>query len=70
MRRPNFRRPVAHPVPPVAHALHDDDGDVVDGDVVEATAKPELALSLGCKWRIPLTRCITNMVYLSYTEII
>ena len=36
MGRSNFRGPVAYPTPPVAHALHDDDVDVIDGDVVEA----------------------------------
>ena len=47
--------------PLVAHALHDDDVDVVDGDVAEAVhdrlpAKPESAFPLGCRWRVPLTR--------------
>ena len=64
-----FRRPVAYPAPPVAHALHDDDADVVDGDVAEAAAKPEPALPLGCGWRVPLTRVQTYLVYFSYTEI-
>ena len=59
MGRPNFRRPAAHPTPSIAHALHDDDVDVVDGDVakgvhdglpVEATTEPEPTL-----WRVPLT---------------
>ena len=36
MGRPNFGRPVAYPAPLVAHALHDGDADVVDGDVAEA----------------------------------
>ena len=65
MGRPNFGRPAAHPTPPIVHALHDDDVDVVDGDVVvgvhnelpaKATAEPELAFPLGCRWRVPLTR--------------
>ena len=49
----------------VTHALHDDDADVVDGDLAEAlddglpvepVVEPEPALPLGCRWRIPLTR--------------
>ena len=45
--------------PPIAHALHDDDADVVDGDVAEAVdnglpTEPEPALPLGCRWRVPL----------------
>ena len=64
-RRPDFGQPVAYPTPLVAHALHDDDVNVVDGDVTEAvhdglpaelTTEPELALPLGCRWRVPLTR--------------
>ena len=47
--------------PLVAHALHDDDVDVVNGDVPEAVhdrlpAKPELTFPFGCRWRVPLTR--------------
>ena len=42
--RPDFRRPAAYPVPLVAHALHDNDDDVIDGDLAEAvdihTCKP------------------------------
>ena len=34
--RPDFGRSVAYPAPPVAHALHDDDANVVDGDLAEA----------------------------------
>ena len=58
-------RPVAHLTPPIAHALHDDDADVVDGDVVEgvhdgllaeAAAELEPTLPLGCRWRVPLTK--------------
>ena len=61
MGRPDFGRPTAHPAPPIAHAFHDDDADVIDGDVVEAvddglSAEPEPALPLGCRWRVPLTR--------------
>ena len=36
MGRPYFGGSSAYPAPPVAHALHDDDADVVDGDLVEA----------------------------------
>ena len=56
MGQPDFRRPAAHPTPPVAHALHDDDADVIDGNVAEATVEPELTLLLWCRWRVPLTR--------------
>ena len=64
MGRPDFGGPTAYPTPPVAHALHDDDADVIDGDVAEAVhnglpAQPavelKLALPLGCRWRVPLT---------------
>ena len=64
---PDFGRSSAYPAPPVPHALHDDDVDVVDGDLAEALddglpielavePEPELALPLGCRWRVPLTR--------------
>ena len=61
MGRPIFRRLSAYPAPPVTHALHDDDVDVVNGDVAEAVgdglpAEPEPALPLGCRWRVYLTR--------------
>ena len=65
MGQPDFRQPAAYPAPSITYALHDDNIDVVDGDVVEAVhnglptepaAKPELALPLGCRWRVPLTR--------------
>ena len=61
MGRPNFELPVAYQAPPVAHALHDDDVDVVDGDVEKVfhdglPAQLESALPLGCRWRVPLTR--------------
>ena len=60
MGRLDFRRSAAYPAPPVAHALHDDDADVVDGDLsevvddglpVEPVVEPELepALPLGCR---------------------
>ena len=35
MGRPNFRRSAAYPAPPCPHALHDDDVDIVDGDVAK-----------------------------------
>ena len=65
MERPNFGRPTAHPAPPVAHALHDDNADVVNGEVaegvhdglpVEVAVEPEPNLPLGCRWRVPLTQ--------------
>ena len=73
MGRPDFRRSVAYPAPPFPHALHDDDANVVDGDVAEGLddglpvehgvepapepeVEPKLALPLGCRWRVPLTR--------------
>ena len=71
MGRPNFGQPTTYLAPPVAHALHDDDADadVIDGHLVEAVhdglpieptvepePEPELALPLGCRWRVPLTR--------------
>ena len=36
MGRLDFGRSAAYLAPPVPHALHDDDADVVDGDLVEA----------------------------------
>ena len=67
MGRPNFRRSTTYPAPPVPHALHDDDADVIDEDIAKALEdglpvepvvelKPEPALPLGCRWRVPLTR--------------
>ena len=67
MGRLDFGRSTAYLAPPVPHALHDDDADVVDGDLAEALddglpvepvfePEPELALPLGCRWRVPLTR--------------
>ena len=64
MGRPDFYRLVAYLAPLVAHALHDDDADVVDGDVAEAVhyglpvelaVELEPTLPLGCRWRVPLT---------------
>ena len=54
-------RLTAYPAPPVSHALHDDNANVIDGDVAEAIhnglpAEPKLTLPLGCRWRVPLTR--------------
>ena len=80
MGRPDFRRSATYPAPPVPHALHDDDADVVDGDLTEALddglpvepavePEPELALLLGCRWKVPLTRVHTHPVYSSYMEI-
>ena len=67
MGRPDFGRSTTYPAPPFPHALHDDDADVVDGDLAEVLddglpveptveLEPELALPLGCRWRVPLTR--------------
>ena len=67
MGRPDFRRSTTYPAPPVTHALHDDDVDVIDGDLakalddglpIEPDVEPELepAMPLGCRWRVPLTR--------------
>ena len=61
MRRLDFEQPTAYPTPPVAHALHDDDANVVDGDIAKyiddgLSAELEPALLLGCRWRAPLTR--------------
>ena len=72
MGRPDFRRSAPFPAPPLPHALHDDDVDGVvakgmeDGLSVEhdvqpepeAEVEPEPALSLGCRWRVPLTRVL------------
>ena len=56
MGRPDFGRPAAYQAPPIAHALHDDYADVVDGDVVEAIHDGLPAqLPLRCRWRVPLT---------------
>ena len=55
----------ANLAPPVTHALHDDNVDVVDGDVTEAVhdglsaelaVEPKPSLPLECRWRLPLTR--------------
>ena len=67
MGQPNFGRSAAYPAPPVSHTLHDDDVDVVDRDLAKALddglpvepsvePKPDPALPLGCRWRVPLTR--------------
>ena len=65
MGRPDFGRLEAHPTPPVAHALHQDDVDTVDGDIdkvvhdglpTDVAAEPKPALPLGCRWKVPLTR--------------
>ena len=71
MGRPDFGRSAPFPAP-LSHALHDDDVDGVvaegmdDGLPVEhgvqleleAEVEPELALPLGCRWRVPLTRVL------------
>ena len=60
MGRSDFGRSATYPAPPVPHALHDDNADVVDGDLAEALndglpvepiveLEPELALPLGCR---------------------
>ena len=65
--RPDFGRSTTYHAPLVPHALYDDDVDVVDGDLAETLddglpveptvePEPELALPLGCRWRVPLTR--------------
>ena len=69
--RPDFGRPHVDLAPPPAHALHDADVDVGDGDLPKAVhdglpAQPsaeqevepevELALPFRCRWRVPLTR--------------
>ena len=67
MGQPDFRRSAAYLAPPVPYALHDDDVNIVDGDLVEALGDglpidpaiepgPKPALPLGCRWRVPLTR--------------
>ena len=66
MGRPDFGLSTVYLAPPVPHALHDDDDDVVDGDLAKALddglpvklaiePEPEPALPLGCRWRVPLT---------------
>ena len=67
MGRPDFGRLATYLAPPIPYALHDDDVDVVDGDLAEALDDglpvepavelgPKPALPLGCRWRVPLTR--------------
>ena len=80
MGRPDFGRSTTYPVPPIAHGLHDDDADVVDGDLFEAVydglpvepavePEPETALPLGCRWRVPLTRVHSpSGVFLLYQD--
>ena len=61
----------------IPHALHDDDADVVDGDLAEAfddglpvepVVELELALPLGCRWRVPLTRVHNPSSVLLYQD--
>ena len=56
MGQPDFGGPTAHPAPPVTHALHDDDVNVIDGDVAKASTELVPTLPLGYRWRVPLTR--------------
>ena len=67
MGRLDFGRSAVYPAPQVPHALHDDDADVVDEDLVEALddgllvelaveLEPKPTLPLGCRWRVPFTR--------------
>ena len=69
MGQTDFRRSAAYPAPPIAHALHDDDANAVNGDLAEALddgllvelavepePEPEPALPFGCRWRVPLTQ--------------
>ena len=67
MGRPDFGRSAVYQAQPIPHALHDDNADVVNGDLVEVlddglpvepAVEPELepTLPLGCRWRVPLTR--------------
>ena len=64
MGRPDFGQSATYLAPPVPHALHDDDADVINGDLTEALddgllvepvvePKPKRALPLGCRWRVP-----------------
>ena len=66
MGQPDFGRSAAYPAPSVAHALHGDDANVVDGDLVEVIdnrlpiehevdPEPKPTLPLGCRWRVPST---------------
>ena len=67
MGRLDFGRSATYLAPPVPHALHDDDVDVVDGDLAEALddglpvelaveLELEPTLPLGCRCGLPLTR--------------
>ena len=66
MGRPDFGQLAAYLALPVPHALHDDDANVVGGDLAKALydglqieptveLEAEPALTLGCRWRVPLT---------------
>ena len=46
MGRPDFGRLTAHLAPPVGHSLHDDDADVVDGDIAEAVDKTKCYIQI------------------------
>ena len=63
MSRPDFGRSAAYPTPPLPHALHDDDADVVDGYVakglddgllVEHGVQPELESEVEPEPALPL----------------
>ena len=56
MGRLNFGQLIAYPAPPVNHDLHNDNADLVDGDVVEVvydglsakpTVEPKLVFHYG-----------------------
>ena len=58
MGRSDFGRPATYSAPPIAHALHDDDVDVIDGNVAKVvhdglpnkpTTELKPALPLGCR---------------------
>ena len=79
MGRPDFGLSAAYPAPPVLHALHDDDVDVVDGDLAEALddglpveptiePEPKSTLPLGCRWRVPLRVHNPSDVLLLYRD--
>ena len=70
-RSTRFWATTCDPAAPPAHALHDADADVGDGDLpmavhdgllaqptaeLEVEPEVELALPFGCRWRVPLTR--------------
>ena len=57
MGRPDFGRLATYLAPPVPHALHDDDVDVVNGDLAKALndgLPVEPAVELGSEPALPL----------------